>query len=62
MIYLRTIFTFEKTKLMSHDNHSNDHHENKSEHTYFDGGGVAAFGFLFVIFGLLIITWLMIAG
>lgn len=46
----------------SHDNHSHDNHEHGSEFTFFDGGGVSAFGFLFVIFGLAVLAWLMIAG
>lgn len=45
------------------ENHSNlQHHESENNHTFFDGGGVAAVGYIFVIAGLLILTWLVIAG
>lgn len=47
---------------MSHDNHSHENHEHGSEHTFFDGGGVSALGFIYVILGLLVLAWLMIAG
>lgn len=47
---------------MSNENHEHENHEHGSEFTYFDGGGVSAFGFIFVIFGLAVLAWLMIAG
>jgi hypothetical protein len=51
-----------KIYFMSHDNNSHDNHEHGSEYTFFDGGGVSAFGFIFVIIGLGILTWLVLAG
>ena len=49
---------------MSHDTHENhdQHQEHESEYNFFDGGGVAGFGWLYVIALLGIITWLMIWG
>lgn len=45
------------------ENHSNSHqHESENNHTFFDGGGVSVVGYIFVIAGLLILTWLVIAG
>jgi hypothetical protein len=62
IIVFDTIHKFEKNKIMSHDNHSHDNHEQGSEYTFFDGGGVSAFGFIFVIIGLAVLAWLILAG
>lgn len=59
---MKSVITFEETKItMSHDNH-NEHADHSNEFTFFDGGGVSAVGFIFVIIGLGILAWLMIAG
>jgi hypothetical protein len=43
-------------------NSTSQNHENENGHTFFDGGGVSAVGYIFVIIGLLVLTWLVIAG
>lgn len=62
LVYSIHFLNLDKIKFMSHDNHSHDNHEQGSEYTFFDGGGVSAFGFIFVIIGLAILAWLVLAG
>lgn len=60
--YINSVLIFGKNiNFMSHDNHNNNH-DHSNEFTFFDGGGVSAVGFIFVILGLLVLAWLMIAG
>jgi hypothetical protein len=53
---------------MSHDHHGHDHnhdhdhghgHDHGSEHIYFDGGGVAGVGFIYVILAIGLITYFL---
>ncbi len=54
---------------MSHDTHEHDsshghdhsHHE-APKHDFFDGGGVAAVGWIWMLFALGVITWLLVWG
>jgi len=52
---------------MSHDNHGHDQehdhgHEHGSEHIFFDGGGVAGVGWIYLILALGIISYMVFLG
>lgn len=54
---------------MSHDNHGHDNHghddhghEHGSEHIFFDEGGVAGVGFIYVIIALGLVAWMLFCG